>query len=255
MTDLPRLLEREHGSRLVTRTEAAEMLGYSPRSMATVMSRDPGRWPRPAALLRRGRVWLMLWDADEILAAAPPATASERAGSVATISGPDGLLTCLECGRRFRALGRHLHVAHSLTAIEYRARHGLPATGALASDGMRQAGAQRQHARLADDPTALDHLRPYREAAHLDRQREAAIEAHRDTMSRDVVREHRLPGQRYAVQVMAGRRRERLDEIAQRAGFASIEAAISETRSMTAKAAGRRIGIGASTVARWRAKS
>ncbi|HEY6117650.1 MAG TPA: MucR family transcriptional regulator [Candidatus Dormibacteraeota bacterium] len=254
MSDLPRLIERPHGSRLVTRAEAAAMLGYSVSSLATLMSRHPQRWPRPAAMLRRGRVWALLWDADELLAIAPPASATVRTGSVATISDTDGLLTCLECGRRFRSLGRHLKVIHNLTSAEYRDQHGLPATGALTCDGLRQSSSELQRRRLEEDPTALDHLKPYQKPEYLDRMREAAIEVHRDTMSRDLVREHRIPGQRYAVQVMLARRLERLDQIARDAGFDSLEAAIRETAGMSAKDAARRIGIGASTVRRRRAQ-
>lgn len=249
---LPRLVERPHGSRLVTRVEAAALLGYSTRSMATVMSRNPERWPRPAALLRNGRVWLLLWDADELLAAAPPASATERQGAVATISDPDGLLTCAECDRRFRSLGRHLQAAHGLTGAEYREQHRLPATGSLNSDGMRQVGAIRQRAQLAEDPTALDYLRPYQQPDRLDRMRETAIEVHRSTMGHDLVRAHRLPAQRYAVQVMLARRRERLDEQARRAGYDGIEDAISRTADLSSRAAALEIGIGASTVLRWR---
>lgn len=53
--DLSRLLERPHSSRLLTRDEIADRLGCSRRSMATVMARDPDRWP-----LRRGRAWVLL---------------------------------------------------------------------------------------------------------------------------------------------------------------------------------------------------
>lgn len=252
--ELPRLLERPHGSSLLTRAEVADRLGYSRTSMATVMSRHPDRWPRPAALLRQGRAWVMLWDSDEIDAAAPPAAAHLRAGGVATVSDPDGLLTCLEleCGRRLRSLGRHLHAAHDLTADEYRERHRLPATAALEADGVRQAGSDRQRALLAADPAALAHLDPYRSSEHLDQLRETAIDALRETRDHDLVRAHRAPGQRYAVQVMAARRRERLDDIARRAGYPSLAEAIADTVDMSAPAAAARIGIGASTVRRHR---
>jgi predicted transcriptional regulator len=35
-------------------------------------------------------------------------------------------IVCLECGRPFRTMKRHLHVDHNLTADEYRARYQLP---------------------------------------------------------------------------------------------------------------------------------
>lgn len=249
---LPRLIERPHGSRLVTRIEAANLLGYSVTSMATVMSRAPERWPRPAGMLRQGRVWLLLWDADELLAAAPPATATRRSGAVATISDTDGLLTCLECGRRMRSLGRHLSAKHQMSAVEYRERHHLPATGALAADGTRQALSEHQRAALATDPDALNHLQTWQTPEHLAVMRDAAIDSHRTTMTYELVRDHRRPGQRRAVQVMNESRRSRLDEIARGTGFTSIEAAIEETAELPARQAGLRIGIGASTVRRWR---
>lgn len=250
--ELPRLVERPHGAPLLTRAEVADLLGYSRTSMATVMSRDPDRWPKPAALLRQGRAWVMLWDTDEILAAAPPAAATVRAGSVATISDPDGLITCAECGRRFRSLGKHLRRAHGLNAAEYRARHRLPATGALVADGVRQLQSDRQRALLDDDPEALDHLAPYRTSEHLDTLREAAIAAHHETRDHDLVRAHRAPGQRYAVQAMLGRRRERLDEMARVAGYGDFAAAIAATRDLTSREAASRLGVGASTVLRYR---
>lgn len=250
--ELPRLLERPHGSTLLTRDEVADMLGYSRTSMATVMGRDPGRWPRPAALLRRGRAWLLLWDADEIRAAAPPAAAAIRAGSVATVSDPDGLLTCAECGRRLRSLGRHLQAAHDMTGDQYREHHQLPATAALHCDGMRQDASDRQLAAQADNPSVFDHLSPYQAPEHLDVLRSTAIEVHHETRSRDTVRAHRAPGQRYAVQVMAARRRELLDETARQAGYESLRDAIEATMGLSTREAASRIGVGASTVLRHR---
>lgn len=48
-------------------------------------------------------------------------------------------LECLECGRRFWTLGRHLRRTHSLAPEDYRARWGLPASTPLAGQGYRQA--------------------------------------------------------------------------------------------------------------------
>lgn len=36
-------------------------------------------------------------------------------------------LSCLECGRSFKILKKHLHHAHMLSPEAYRMRHGLPA--------------------------------------------------------------------------------------------------------------------------------
>ncbi len=76
--------------RLVTRAQAAAMVGYSVASLATVMRRDPGAWPSPVGRWKRGRTWVLLWDLDQIVAAAPPATAVTRRLSMPTVSGDDG---------------------------------------------------------------------------------------------------------------------------------------------------------------------
>ncbi|OLM28645.1 hypothetical protein Ae717Ps2_6241c [Pseudonocardia sp. Ae717_Ps2] len=251
--ELPRLHERAHDSPLLTRVEVADLLGYSRTSMATVMGRDPDRWPRPAALLLHPpRTWMMLWDRDEILAAAPPAAATRRRGATATISDAEGLLRCLECGLRFRSLGRHLHAKHDLSADEYRDRHQLPATGALNCDGARQSSSDWQRARIAEDPDHANRLAPYRTPEHLDQLRNTAIESNHRTRGYDLVRAHRAPGQSYAVQIMAGRRRDRLDEQARRAGFPELDTAIAQTMHISSREAAARIGIGATTVLRHR---
>lgn len=79
-----------------------------------------------------------------------------------------------------------------------------------------------------------------------------AIESHHQTRGRALVREHRAPGQRYAVQVMLARRREKLDQTVRTAGFESFAAAITATAHLSAAAAARRIRVGASIVRRHR---
>ena len=47
----------------------------------------------------------------------------------------DGRLVCLECGGRYRHVGKHVQMKHGMTADEYRAKHGMPArTPLCASD-------------------------------------------------------------------------------------------------------------------------
>lgn len=244
-SELPRLLDRPAGSRLVTRREAAEALGYSVTSLATLMGRYPQRWPGPVALLRVGRVWQMLWDADELLAMVPGGSVG-RPGARATISDADGLVVCLECGKRFRHLGRHVNHAHGLTAAQYREAHRLPATGALAADVVRAMGRERM---LAE---GTSHLDPYRTGEHLKAMTERSVEPNRETREYETVREHRLPGQRYAVKVMGQRRRESLDARVRAAGFEGVEDAIRRTAGLPAREAAGRIGIGVTTVRRWR---
>lgn len=247
-TDVPRLITRPAGSRLVTRKEAATALGYSVNSLATVMSRHPERWPRPAALLRVGRVWQLLWDLDELQAAAPSNAAAARLGRVATVSDPkDGAITCLECGQRYRNLGRHLHHAHAMSAAEYRAAHQLPASGALMADAQRA----EARARMLDEDTS--HLDAYRDPERLDQLRVDAVESLRETADYELVRAARLPGRRYAAQVMQGNRRAALDErVRAHGGWDGIEDAIASTRHLTVKAAAKATGMSETSVRRWR---
>lgn len=247
MTDLPRLAVRPPGSRLVTRAEAATALGYSAKSLASLMSRHPDRWPEPVALLRVGRVWRMLWDLDALLALSPQSTGRE-ARSRPTVSDSDGILTCLECGRRYRALGAHLRRAHDMTAAEYRDTHQLPRTAALAADSTRTLGRERM---LAEDTSHLD---AYRTRDRLAELLPAGIASARQTRDYEVVREHRLPGQRRAAQVMQARRAEALEARALARGYRSVADGIEQTREMPTRAAAAALGISATSVLRWRAR-
>lgn len=251
--DLPRLITRGLGhEHLVTRKEAAAALGYSPSSMARVMWSHRDRWPGPVAMLRTGRAWALLWDLDALLAVAPHADATTRRGGAATITDADGLLTCLECGRRFRALGRHVNHAHGLTAGEYRERHRLPATGALLADAHRVETSQRMRSALEDDPRTLAHLARFQGADRLDAMREDAIKSNRRTMTYETTVERRAPARRYAVQVMQGRRREALDRQVQAHGYADMDSAVRATLALTQRDAARQVGVSASTIGRAR---
>jgi len=247
MDDLPRLVARQSGSRLVTRREAADDLGYSAASLATLISRYPQRWPRPAAMLRVGRVWQMLWDLDELQSAVPPLRES-RIGRGSTVSESDGIIRCLECGLRFRNLGRHLNAAHDMTAAEYRSAHQLPATAALMADAQRAQG----HDRMMDADIA--HLAKFRTPEHLNQMRAAAIESIRVTEDYAAVRAARAAGRRYAVQVMHGKRMLAIDDKARQAGYEGIDDAIRATQALAGTAAAAKIGIGHTTVLRRRAQ-
>ncbi len=253
--DLPRVYTRGAGhERLVTRAEAASALGYSITSMAAVMRRSPQRWPRPVALLRHGRVWQLLWDLDELEAAAPRAEPGARLGSVATITDPDGILTCLECGGRYRSLGAHLARAHDMTGAEYRERHRLPATGALMADAGRAEQSVRMYAEIAEDPDAIAHLAPYQDRGRLDRMRAEGVESIRRTVGYESVRASRRPGQRYAAQVMAGSRLARLDERVRARGFDGVLGAVRATMHLSGRRAAEVTGLSATSVYRYRAR-
>jgi hypothetical protein len=51
-------------------------------------------------------------------------------------------IACLECGRRFAALGTHLRKAHQMTARAYRETWHIPAGAALAGLAYREARAE-----------------------------------------------------------------------------------------------------------------
>ncbi len=238
--------------RLGTRAQAAAEVGYSAASLATVMRRNPGVWPSPVGRWKRGRTWVLLWDLDEIVAAAPPATAVTRRLSMPTVSGGDGLLTCLECGRVLRALGRHLRQAHGLTAEEYRARHQLPAGAALVSDGQRERLGALMADRMAKDPDALSHLTRYQDKERLDGMRVEAITSLRQTQDYEIVRQHRAPGREHAAARMAAVRRDMLQLRLREAGFADVEDAIARTAHMSVADAAAATTLGRTSIRRWR---
>jgi hypothetical protein len=50
---------------------------------------------------------------------------TRRATEVWSVPIP-GNITCLDCGRKFKALGGHLSKGHNMTSSQYRHRHALP---------------------------------------------------------------------------------------------------------------------------------
>ncbi|MFE4397918.1 MULTISPECIES: MucR family transcriptional regulator [Streptomycetaceae] len=236
-------------SRLVTRREAEPLLGYAPGSLKAVMQQQRGRWPAPVACRRRGRA--LLWELDALLAAARPTTGvrSRRPDGADT----DGLVTCLECGRRFRSLAPHLVRAHGTSAAGYRAGHALPAGAALmATDVRRTLSATRIEA-MAADPDLLAPMRAAAPAPDVLARRSAAARAGTDGLpavraARRAAALRTLPAARQA-------RRNTLEATARTAGFASMADAIAATRDLSSRAAAERIGVGASTVKRWRRPS
>jgi len=55
----------------------------------------------------------------------PPAEALKPAVAVKKSVTPDALI-CLDCGKPFKMLKRHLHTDHNLSTAEYLAKWGLP---------------------------------------------------------------------------------------------------------------------------------
>lgn len=214
-------------SQLVSRAEAAPVLGYANRdSLGLVMRARPERWPAPVACRLRPRE--LLWDLAELRAA------DHHGGPVgrgATVSDPDGLITCLECDRRLRNLGPHLVRAHGLDAVAYRARHDLPATAALTADQTRALMRESQLAAMGADPTILPRLQagPTR--------RVPVPRIPRDTGPA------RSPA--------AALERERF---ARAAGYPDWATAIGATRHLTQEGAAQQLGCAVSTIKRWRSR-
>lgn len=242
------------GRRLVTRAEAAEALGYSLSSLATMMSRNPDRWPAPVSHRKnrasRGRV--LLYDLDELISVAGfKGARSTRIGDGTSIADDDGLLTCLECGRRFRGLGSHLRRAHEITGDEYREAHGLPAMAALSSDDTRRRSQEIGLARK--EAGELEYLAPYQTA---ERAREIGgrpgVDVSADSRDHEAVRRNRRPGQERAVIRMVGARMAKLEQAARDHGYDGVDDAVEKTLHLSAKAAARATGLSPQTITRRR---
>ncbi|MGA5823553.1 MucR family transcriptional regulator [Kitasatospora sp. NPDC094028] len=233
-------------SRLVARRAAESLLGYAPGSLKAVMQQQRGRWPDPVACRRRDRA--LLWELDALLAVARPAAeVRSRRPDGADV---DGLVTCLVCGRRFRSLAPHLARTHEMSAAEYRAEHALPASAALmATDVRRSLSATRTKA-MAADPDLIEPMRAAALPAGELARRSAQARAGTDGLP--AVRAARRNAALRTLPAARQARRSALEATARAAGFASMADAIDATRDMPSRAAAARIGVGASTVKRWR---
>lgn len=234
-------------TRLVTRREAEPLLGYAAGSLKAVMQQQRGRWPSPVACRVRGRAHL--WNLDELLAVNRPADVRSNRASGAD---PDGLITCLSCDRRFRSLGPHLARAHHITAAEYRAEHRLPATTALMADETRSALSASRIDLMGQDPEALAPMR--RAALPPEELARRSAEGRSATDGLPTVRAARAAGARRTLPAANEARRTAMEARARAAGFSSMLDAIGATRGMTVRSAAERIGVGVTTVKRWRAK-
>ncbi|WP_331731394.1 MucR family transcriptional regulator [Streptomyces sp. NBC_00073] len=237
-------------TQLVTRREAEPLLGYAANSLKVVMQqqRGLGRWPAPTACRIRDRA--LLWDLGELLAVGRPEGVRSRRVSG---SDPDGLVTCLSCGRRFRSLGPHLARAHQTTAADYRAEHRLPATTTLMADQTRSTLSAARIDLMEHDPEVLDRIR--RAAlppAELYRRSKEAIAA---TANLPSVRANRAAAARRSLMYANAALRTALESKARDAGFGSMTDAIEATKTLPISAAAERIGVGVTTIKRWRARA
>ncbi|MFF8618294.1 MucR family transcriptional regulator [Streptomyces sp. NPDC015350] len=232
-------------SRLVTRREAEPILGYARGSLKAVMQQQRGRWPDPVACRVKGRA--LLWDLDALTATARHGGTGSRRPSGAD---DDGLVTCLTCKRRFRSLGPHLARAHQTTAAEYRTEHRLPATTALMATDVRATLTRTTTAAMSKDPQFVARMRAATPSPQELTRR--ADEARAGTDDLPAVRAARAAGARQSLPAAQQARRAAVEAKAHAAGFESMAAAIHATRHLSSRAAAARIGIGTSTVKRWR---
>ncbi|MCO8308788.1 MucR family transcriptional regulator [Streptomyces sp. RKCA744] len=188
-----------------------------------------------------------MWDLQALHAVARQGEVRSRRPAGADA---DGLITCLSCGHRYRSLGPHLARTHRMTAAEYRAEHRLPATTALMATDVRGALSQARTSAMADDPDLVGRMR----AASLPQQElsRRSADARAGTNDLPAVRAARAAGARRSLPAAQQARRNALDAKAVAAGFTSMSAAIDATRHLPSRAAAKRIGVGASTVKRWR---
>ncbi len=221
---------------IVTRREAAAEIGCSVDTIAK-------RLREADAPERVGvdAVGAYLYDLDELRdwILRDRVGDGERLGSP-TLVGDS--VTCLECGQRLLTLRRHLE-RHDMSMDEYRERHRLPFGAPLTSIHSRAAhkraseaagvAANLDHARQGERQAAgVPHLRESRRA----RQQTPAMEASRAK----------------AVAAMEARKREVMTARMRALGHESIEAAIEATAHLSVTDAARTLGIGKTTLRRWR---
>ncbi len=90
---------------------------------ARIVAAYVGAQPLPASALPE----VIRGVSQALLGDVPPAAATRGPAVPIEASVRDGFLICLEDGRRFRTLKRHLRTVYDLTPEAYRARWGLPA--------------------------------------------------------------------------------------------------------------------------------
>jgi hypothetical protein len=164
----------------------------------------------------------------------------------------DGLVTCLICDRRFRSLGPHLYRAHQISAADYRAEHGLPAGAILMATATRQALSDARQQAMQEDADLVGRMRAATPSSEELARRSAEARAGTDGLAQ--VRAARRRGAQTTQPFTVQARRDLMDATARAAGYTSMRDAIEETRALPSREAATRIGVGASTVKRWRRK-
>ncbi|MER5862854.1 MucR family transcriptional regulator [Kitasatospora sp. NPDC002040] len=207
------------------------------------------RWPPATAGRLRDRA--LLWDLDALLAVVGPDTGLRSRRSDG--ADPDGLVTCLGCGRRFRSLGPHLARAHQMTAARYRTEHRLPTRSALMAPTVRRALSAARIEAMDSDPQLIERMRAATPPSAELVRRSAAGRARTDDLPS--VRSARRAGALRTLPAAQQARREAVEARARAAGFPSMATAIDATRHLSGRAACELIGVGETTVRRWRRRT
>lgn len=169
-----------------------------------------------------------------------------------SVADDDGLVPCLICGKRYKSLGPHLFRIHGMSAADYRTAYQLPASAALMATQTRETLSVARREAMKDDPELVGRMREAAlDQAELTR-RSAEGRARTDGLPA-VVRARRR-GRDKTRDMSAAVRGEAREEAATKAGFESWQEAIEATRGLSAVEAARRLGVGKTTVLRWRRK-
>lgn len=108
-----------------------------------------------------------LWKVTEVKVEEPAVEAKPPAVPIKK-SITDDYLICLEDGKKFKSLKRHLSTAYNMTPDDYRAKWGLnrdypmvaPAYASARSSLARQMGLGRKREDTADEPEAVEAAAP-----------------------------------------------------------------------------------------------
>ena len=150
-------------------------------------------------------------------------------------------LQCLMCGSGFSQLGQHVVAKHKISADDYRARFGLPATRGLHSSRIRQARAVRGRAQWQSDPQVRLRLQPTRTTAQERIAKSTATR--RATLSRPGVRAAGKVAGQVAHRAWLATVDSRLTHAAVAAGFRGLAAMLAATADLAAHDVARIVNV------------
>lgn len=168
----------------------------------------------------------------------------------------DTHIQCLECGRWYRALGRHIDATHQVTAEQYKERHGLSVTKGLVSPELSRRHTEAGQARYESDASMREAFARRRaenahnwkagdaQAAHTAATRKAAARPqNRAIMSESIAQAHARD---------RARMKRDLNDRAVALGHVDLGAYLTATRPIAAAVVATELGAYKSTVERLR---